>query len=76
MDIEKNIQILQKGLTVDESEVKTICERAIEIFVKEDQVIRITPPVTVCGDIHLDFTCHAHQLAMSGYTHGMLTILY
>lgn len=55
MDIEKCIQILRNGITVDEREAKAICKQTVEILAKEDQVIRIAPPVTVCGDIHGQF---------------------
>ena len=38
-----------------EKSVKGICTAAIEIMIKEPQVISIEPPVTVCGDIHGQF---------------------
>ena len=44
-----------KGLIVNENTVKTICLSGIEILAEEPQVLRITPPVTVCGDIHWQF---------------------
>ena len=53
--IKESIEILKKGLTLSEKSVKGICKAAIEIMIKEPQVISIEPPVTVCGDIHQQF---------------------
>ena len=55
MDIDTSIERLRKGLIVNANAVKTICLTAIEILAEESQVLRITPPVTVCGDIHGQF---------------------
>lgn len=55
MDIEKCMGVLRKGLTVNEKDVKAICDAAIEIMVKEPQVLHVQQPVSVCGDIHGQF---------------------
>ena len=55
MDIDTSIERLRKGLIVNANAAKTICLTAIEILAEEPQVLRITPPVTVCGDIHGQF---------------------
>ena len=55
MDIDKCIERLQRGLIVNENAVKAICSSAIEILAEEPQVLKITPPVTVYGDIHGQF---------------------
>lgn len=41
-----NLQLLQI------SEIKEICEKSIEILIKEPNFPNITSPVSVCGDIH------------------------
>ena len=55
MNIDKCIEILSKGIVVNENTAKMICLKAIEILAAESQVLRIQPPVTVCGDIHGQF---------------------
>lgn len=55
MDIDKCIERLQRGLIVNENAAKAICHSAIEVLAEEPQVLKITPPVTVCGDIHGQF---------------------
>lgn len=55
MDIDKSIETLRKGIIVNENAAKTICLSVIDILAEEPQVLRITPPVTVCGDIHGQF---------------------
>lgn len=36
-------------------EVKDLCDKAIEVFDKESNVLDVKAPVTVCGDIHGQF---------------------
>ena len=52
MDIDKCIESLAKGLLIDEKSATMVCRSAIDILAEEPQVLKITPPVTVCGDIH------------------------
>jgi len=39
-------------VTIKESEVKLICQMAIEVFKKDDSLVDVSSPVYVCGDIH------------------------
>ena len=55
MNIEKSIQRLKRGLIVNNNVAKAICIAAIGILAAEDQVLRITPPVALCGDIMGNF---------------------
>ncbi|KAF0475631.1 Metallo-dependent phosphatase [Gigaspora margarita] len=47
-------QLLQKQL-LDESLLKEICEKTKELLMRESNVIHISAPVTVVGDIHGQF---------------------
>jgi len=40
---------------IKESEVKILCQKAMEILMEESNVQRVDAPVTICGDIHGQF---------------------
>ena len=50
--IDKWISQLQNNNILSESEVKELCEKAMEIFIEESNVQHVSAPVIVCGDIH------------------------
>lgn len=53
--LDSAIEMLYQAKFPSESVVKQICEKAIEIHTKMDNVIKVDPPVTVCGDTHGQF---------------------
>ena len=57
-----NFQTLTEQLTqikrlelLKETEVKAICEKAKEILSKEQNLVQLSSPITICGDIHGQF---------------------
>ena len=54
-DIDEQIDQLLSGNTLSESQVRSLTENVTEIFVQESNVLRISAPVTICGDIHGQF---------------------
>merc|ERR1712211_131238 len=38
-----------------ESDIKNICDKVRELFAKEDNVVSVSTPVTIAGDIHGQF---------------------
>jgi serine/threonine-protein phosphatase 4 catalytic subunit len=51
-DLDRQIEVLRRCEYLKESEVKELCEKAMEILIEESNVQRVDTPVTVCGDIH------------------------
>ena len=47
-DLDKWIERLKRCETLHEAEVKKLCEKALEIFVEESNVQRVSAPVTIC----------------------------
>jgi serine/threonine-protein phosphatase 2A catalytic subunit len=50
--IEKILEKLWNCQAPTEEEIQTICNLATEIFEKEENVVEVQAPVTICGDIH------------------------
>lgn len=59
-------QLLQKQL-LDESLLKEICEKTKELLMRESNVIHISAPVTVVGDIHGQFYDLIEIFRIGGY---------
>lgn len=53
--LDVQIEKLRRCEYLKESEVKELCEKAMEILMEESNVQRIDAPVTICGDIHGQF---------------------
>jgi serine/threonine-protein phosphatase 4 catalytic subunit len=53
--LDEQIERLKRCEYLKESEVKELCEKALEILTEESNVQRIDAPVTLCGDIHGQF---------------------
>ena len=47
-ELDKWIEQLKNCETLKESEVKSLCEKALEILVEEGNVQRVDAPVTIC----------------------------
>jgi len=54
-DLDRQIEQLMRCEIIKESEVKMLCQKAMEIFMEESNVQRVDAPVTLCGDIHGQF---------------------
>lgn len=50
--IDQILEKLNQTKTPTEAEVQLICELASEILLKEENVVSVPAPVTICGDIH------------------------
>ena len=46
---------LQEGRILPQSELKELCSKVKEILIEESNIITISPPVIICGDLHGQF---------------------
>ena len=54
-EIDSYLEKLRKCELIKESEVRSLCNKAKEILLEEDNVQKIAAPITICGDIHGQF---------------------
>ena len=51
-DLTTQIEKCENEKLLSEEELKSLIEKSIEILEKEDNVIQVSSPVTICGDTH------------------------
>lgn len=54
-DLDKAIAQLRACKPIPEAQVREICHKARELLIEEGNVVTVTAPVTICGDIHGQF---------------------
>lgn len=70
-DLEACIQQLLRKQLLHEALLREICEKTKEVLMRESNVVHISAPVTVVGDIHGSVISHIPSSQM-----GQLTIFY
>ena len=65
--LEKQIEDLFNCKFLPEEEVKDLCSKAKEIFIKEPNIQIVHCPVTVCGDIHGQYHDLLELFKVGGY---------
>ena len=75
-NVDSMIESLYKGMKISEVEIKFLCSKVKEVFNKESNVISVSAPVTVCGDIHGQFDDFIELFNIGGkcpYTNYLFT---
>lgn len=54
-DLDRAIAQLRSCRPIPEAQVREICHKARELLIEEGNVVTVTAPVTICGDIHGQF---------------------
>lgn len=67
IDLDACIAQLYKKQLLAESLIEAICAKAKEMLMKESNVVHISAPVTVVGDIHGQFFDLLEIFKVSGY---------
>jgi len=52
MDLDKWIENVRECKYLPENELKKLCEMVCDILLEETNILPVSTPVTVCGDIH------------------------
>ncbi|KAH8245782.1 hypothetical protein KR026_003846, partial [Drosophila bipectinata] len=54
-DVDKWIEIVKECKYLPENELKKLCDMVCDILIEETNILPVSTPVTVCGDIHGQF---------------------
>ncbi|ERS95947.1 hypothetical protein HMPREF1624_07482 [Sporothrix schenckii ATCC 58251] len=54
-DLDQAIAQLRACRLIPEEQVRELCHKARELLIEEGNVVQVTAPVTICGDIHGQF---------------------
>lgn len=54
-NIDELIEQLKQGERIPENQVQKLCEQAKDILKDERNIVKVSSPVTICGDIHGQF---------------------
>jgi len=54
-DLDRAISQLRACRPIPEAQVRELCHKARELLIEEGNVVTVTAPVTICGDIHGQF---------------------
>lgn len=57
-DVDKWIEDVKKCKYLPENELKKLCEMVCDILLEETNILPVSTPVTVCGDIHGQVSGH------------------
>ncbi|CAG0918254.1 unnamed protein product [Notodromas monacha] len=66
VDIDTMIQKALNRELLPVRDLRSLCEKAREVFIDEGNVRSVEPPVTVCGDIHGQFDDLLHLFEVGG----------
>jgi serine/threonine-protein phosphatase 2A catalytic subunit len=66
IDINKQIEKLKKNELLTETEIKEICKLSTDILSKEKTILKVNTPITICGDIHGQFSDLLELFQISG----------
>lgn len=64
--VDQLIVALREGNVPSGEEIRFLCEKVNEILIKEDNVVYLDPPISVCGDLHGQFYDLLELFAVGG----------
>lgn len=69
--MDKLYEMIKGGKLPSEMEVMMICEKVSEILTEEENVVKLSSPINVCGDIHGQFYDMMNLFETGGYCHDV-----
>ena len=66
MKIEKFIEDLKDGKIIPEQHLRKVCQKVKELLIEEQNVLSVSAPVTICGDLHGQFYDFLELLRIGG----------
>lgn len=64
--LEQRLKRLEEGRVIPEDEVRALCDKAIEILDDEPNVVPVSSPVTIVGDIHGQYADFLELMEIGG----------
>ena len=58
------------------NEIKTVCDKSKEMFIKEPTILEISPPITLVGDIHGQFQDLMEIFYQQGYPKDGISFVF
>lgn len=52
VEIDRWLSVLREGNILPERSVRLLCDKVKEILISEANIVQLTAPVTICGDLH------------------------
>ena len=66
LDLDHCIESLKSGRLLNYMEIKIVSEKAKQIFKEEQNIVKISPPLTICGNINSQFSNLLEIFKISG----------
>ena len=75
-DFDKMLKKVMNFQILTINEIKTICDKSKEMFIKEPTILEICPPITLVGDIHGQFQDLMEIFYQQGYPKDGISFVF
>ena len=75
-DFDKMFKKVMKFELLTINEIKEVCDKSKEIFIKESTILDISPPITLIGDIHGQFQDLMEIFYQQGYPKDGISFIF
>ena len=75
-DFDKMLKKVMNFQILTINEIKTVCDKSKELFIKESTILEISPPITLVGDIHGQFQDLMEIFYQQGYPKDGISFVF